>query len=60
MRGATKGACFLPVVNPVMELEEAKLRTTLFQVQPQLLHVAPAVIHSAVAPVPDTVGKWQC
>lgn len=46
-----------PIVDPVVQLQEAQLRAALFQAQPQLLHVAPAVVHSAGAPGPDTADK---
>ena len=46
-----------PVVDPVVQLQEAQLRAALFQAGPQLLHVAPALIHGAGAPVPDAARE---
>lgn len=50
-------SCSSPVVDPVVQLEEAQLCAALFQAQSQLLHIAPAVIHGAVPPVPDAAGE---
>lgn len=47
----------LPVVDPVVQLQETQLRAALFQAQPQLLHVSPTVVHGTVAPGPDPAGE---
>lgn len=58
-RGSLSHEC-LPIVDPVMQLQKAQLLAALLQAQPQLLHVAPAVVHRAVAPVPDAASEGRC